>query len=259
MADEDMDMGAEDVDVGARDDRKPNLAIVIVPRGNRLEVPIASPSSLETPTPLNNNSRPGSYFSTASTDVPPQSPNKMTFAYSASQLADMITANPPLEIFKKFEGLRGIEKGLHTNCEAGLSVDQTHANASAALSLAKSGNLKPLGVTPSRRMTRQDVFGINQLPEAKVKGFFELALDAITENTLLILFGCGLVESILGLMSANFWKCLSGAVIMVSIIFVVLVATYPEWLKEKEFSNLEKRVSRHPFLDTTKLTLFPER
>lgn len=190
------------------------------------------------------------------------------FAFSPGQLNKLL--NPKsLAAFYALGGLSGIEKGLRTNRDSGLSVDEkrldgavsfedaVNAAAAAARLDEKDGpdvNLTRLSTTATGLQRSNDsytdrkrIFKDNRLPEKKAKSIFELAWIAYNDKVLIVLTVAALVSLALGIYQSHSGKSdekvqwVEGVAIAVAIVIVVTVGAANDWQKERQFVKLNKK------------------
>ncbi|OAL46758.1 calcium-translocating P-type ATPase [Pyrenochaeta sp. DS3sAY3a] len=199
------------------------------------------------------------------------------FAFSPGQLNKML--NPKsLGAFIALGGLPGLETGLRTDVDAGLSVDETELPGSVSFEQATtqyrklrgadaSGLPRPVEVRhvdvtdgPSGSgshsgeafFDRKRVFKNNVLPAKKSKSFPQLMWEAYYKESVLILLSVAAVISLaLGLYEtfgvdhgpgappSVDW--IEGCAICVSIAVVVLVGAINDWQKERAFVKLNAK------------------
>lgn len=201
-----------------------------------------------------------------------------SFAFSPGQLNKML--NPKsLAAFIALGGLPGLEAGLRTDIDAGLSLEETDLSGSVTFEEATttykklrgtntSGLPRPVGVRhvndadagPSASKAksgeafadRKRVFKANVLPTKKAKSFFQLMWEAYYKESVLILLTVAAVISLaLGLYETFGvdhgpgapppvdW--IEGCAICVSIVVVVLVGAINDWQKERAFVKLNAK------------------
>ncbi|KAI0429324.1 hypothetical protein F5Y09DRAFT_261091 [Xylaria sp. FL1042] len=191
------------------------------------------------------------------------------FAFSPGQLTKMF--NPKsLSAFYKLGGLRGLEKGLRSDCAAGLSIDERSLDGKVSFDEAISGGTSKLvneGVaspdTPVTRTTtgsqhvsndafadRKRVFSDNRLPEKKGKSFLQLVWITYNDKVLILLSVAAVVSLAIGLYQTFGQKhtannpgveWIEGVAIIVAIVIVVLVGSLNDWQKERQFAKLNKK------------------
>ncbi|KAK4185227.1 hypothetical protein QBC35DRAFT_21794 [Podospora australis] len=201
------------------------------------------------------------------------------FAFSPGQLAKFF--NPKsLHAFYAVGGLTGLEKGLRTNRESGLSPDEgdldgavsfeevapkgtpkygshgdtepvvkdEHPGAAAAAAAGAHHN-KDANTFRDRRR----IFKENRLPEKKSKTLLQLAWITYNDKILILLTIAAVVSLALGLyqtfgvdhsssgdQSAKL-EWVEGVAIMVAIIIVVVVGTLNDWQMERQFNKLNAK------------------
>jgi Ca2+-transporting ATPase len=200
------------------------------------------------------------------------------FAFSPGQLNKLL--NPKsLAAFIALGGLPGLEAGLRTDVDAGLSLEETELAGSVSFEEATttykklrgantSGLPRPVEVRhvnvtdagPSASAShsgeafhdRKRVFKHNMLPAKKSKSFLQLMWEAYYKESVLILLTVAAVISLaLGLYEtfgvdhgpnappSVDW--IEGCAICVSIAVVVLVGAINDWQKERAFVKLNAK------------------
>lgn len=200
------------------------------------------------------------------------------FAFSPGQLNKML--NPKsLAAFIALGGLSGLETGLRTDVNAGLSMEETELSGSVSFEEVTKQSKKLRGVDTSgpslpvevRHLNvsepstaargthagevfydRKRVFKDNTLPAKKSKSFFQLMWEAYYKESVLILLSVAAVISLaLGLYEtfgvdhgpnappSVDW--IEGCAICVSIAVVVLVGAINDWQKERAFVKLNAK------------------
>ncbi|KAJ5937805.1 ATPase P-type K/Mg/Cd/Cu/Zn/Na/Ca/Na/H-transporter [Penicillium verhagenii] len=184
------------------------------------------------------------------------------FAFSPGQLNKLL--NPKsFAAFRALGGMRGLEKGLRTNVQSGLSVDETtldgavsfeDATTTSTTTKASSPIDSPSGtdaiVTESDQSfgDRRRVYGTNILPERKLKTIWELAWIAYNDKVLILLTIAAIISLAVGipqsLHPANGEpgvEWVEGLAILIAIIIVVVVGAANDWQKERQFAKLNKK------------------
>ncbi|KAK7928455.1 putative calcium P-type ATPase [Apiospora marii] len=191
------------------------------------------------------------------------------FAYSPGQLTKMF--NPKsLAAFYALGGLSGMEKGLRTNRDTGLSVDEKHLDGSVSLQdvakkdakLTTEGVESPSPETPIARTNtagheindafsdRKRVYGDNRIPEKKGKSFLQLVWITYNDKVLILLSIAAVVSLAIGLYQTFGTahdpehpgvEWVEGVAIIVAIVIVVLVGSLNDWQKERQFAKLNKK------------------
>ncbi|KAI0836337.1 calcium-translocating P-type ATPase [Hypoxylon sp. FL0890] len=191
------------------------------------------------------------------------------FAYSPGQLGKMF--NPKsLSAFYQLGGLAGLEKGLRTNRNTGLSPDEKHLDGKISFQEAtnrSSSKLANEGLeSPQTPITRSDtgrkhgsdgvfsdrkrVFGDNRIPEKKGKSFLQLVWITYNDKVLILLSAAAIVSLAVGLYQTfggehedgqPSVEWVEGVAIIVAIVIVVLVGSLNDWQKERQFARLNKK------------------
>jgi Ca2+-transporting ATPase len=185
------------------------------------------------------------------------------FAFSPGQLNKLL--NPKnFGAFRALGGLCGLEKGLRTDLRSGLSMDETELDGlvsfdevvsrtfvslpKSASSLASPSTIAAGGSStkqPQGRFSdRRRVFGINKLPERKLKSIWELVWIAYNDKVLILLSVAAVVSLAVGIpqsVRATGVEWVEGAAIIVAIIVVVTVGAANDWQKERQFAKLNKK------------------
>lgn len=194
------------------------------------------------------------------------------FAYSPGQLSKLL--NPKsLDAFYALGGLAGLEKGLRTNRDTGLSVDETSLDGTIAFQdvapegtpkhgalgekdpVPKDDNPAALGAQTTYPAgtpygDRKRVFRENILPEKKTKTLLQLAWITYNDKILILLTFAAVISLALGLYQTFGVKhtdgtakleWVEGVAIMVAIIIVVVVGTLNDWQMERQFNKLNQK------------------
>ncbi|KXX78339.1 Calcium-transporting ATPase 2 [Madurella mycetomatis] len=192
------------------------------------------------------------------------------FAFSPGQLSKLL--NPKsFDAFYALGGLAGLEKGLRTNRDSGLSIDETTLDGSVAFEeVAPKGTPKygahgdkvpePAGDSPSTPppavdrhgkstfIDRKRIFRDNRLPEKKSKSLLELAWITYNDKILILLTAAAVVSLALGLYQTfgaqhegGGVEWVEGVAIMVAIVIVVIVGTLNDWQMERQFNKLNEK------------------
>ncbi|KAI1411136.1 calcium-translocating P-type ATPase [Hypoxylon sp. FL1857] len=191
------------------------------------------------------------------------------FAYSPGQLGKMF--NPKsLSAFYQLGGLAGLEKGLRTNRNTGLSPDERHLDGKISFEEAtnrSSSKLANEGLeSPQTPVTRSDtghkhgsdeqffdrkrVYGDNRIPEKKGKSFLQLVWITYNDKVLILLSIAAIVSLAVGLYQTfggehedgqPSVEWVEGVAIIVAIVIVVLVGSLNDWQKERQFARLNKK------------------
>ncbi|KAI7974424.1 hypothetical protein EIK77_008604 [Talaromyces pinophilus] len=163
-------------------------------------------------------------------------------------------------------GMKGLEKGLRSDRNSGLSVDEVYLDGTVSFEdavHATNGNHQPKTVsrtdthrTQSSRHSqskeafadRKRVFGVNQLPEKKVKTIWELAWIAYNDKVLILLsiaavisLALGIYQSVTATDGEARVQWVEGVAIIVAILIVVSVGALNDYQKELQFVKLNKK------------------
>ncbi|KKP05770.1 Ca2+-transporting ATPase [Trichoderma harzianum] len=187
------------------------------------------------------------------------------FAFSPGQLGKLM--NPKsVAAFVALGGLLGLEKGLWTNCRAGLGIDEHYIVQSITFDQATTAHLSPGLLKESEQAgnhplvcskdkpgssfaDRKRVFGENRLPERKSKSILQLAWIALHDHVLILLSVAAIVSLALGLYQ-TFGQTkhegakvewVEGVAIIVAITIVVIVGALNDWQKERQFRKLNMK------------------
>ena len=193
------------------------------------------------------------------------------FAFSPGQLSKLF--NPKsLDAFYALGGLVGLEKGLRTDRNAGLSTDEALLDGAVAFEdVAPAGTPKygtngdavpvakgdaPAAVPPPAHHTsgpfadRRHIFRENRLPEKKAKSLLQLAWITYNDKILILLTVAAVVSLALGLYQTfgvphpegeAKIEWVEGVAIMVAIFIVVAVGTLNDWQMQRQFNTLNKK------------------
>ncbi|KAK0711850.1 hypothetical protein B0H67DRAFT_647193 [Lasiosphaeris hirsuta] len=170
------------------------------------------------------------------------------FSISPDVLAEMIASKSLAEL-QALGGLAGITRGLRTDCQAGLSLDETSVDDPTPGQLPSDDHTHLFdGVRLHRE--RRAVFGTNRLPGKKIKNVFELMLALLDDKVLILLSVVAVISLSLGLYQA-FWlphapgqqrvEWVDGVTIMVAVIIVVVAGALNDYQKERQFARLAKK------------------
>ncbi|KAF9785616.1 hypothetical protein IL306_005384 [Fusarium sp. DS 682] len=196
------------------------------------------------------------------------------FAFSPGQLSKLL--NPKsLNAFYALGGIEGIEKGLLTDRNAGLSIDESTVDGGVAFhEVAPEGTPKygtAGGTIPERNADaavhipppkdpnptgafcdRKKIFRDNRLPEKKSKTLLEIAWTTYNDKVLILLTIAAIVSLALGLYQTFGGEhkkgepkveWVEGVAIIVAIVIVVLVGTINDWHMQRQFTRLTKKTN----------------
>ncbi|CAL5867567.1 uncharacterized protein PFLUO_LOCUS1786 [Penicillium psychrofluorescens] len=188
------------------------------------------------------------------------------FAFSPGQLNKM--QNPKsLAAFHALGGLHGLERGLRTDLNAGLSVDEgrlegrvqfDQVNPLSTLRGKRSASISKLPPLPDSDPTRSlgesegspfedrlRIFKQNRLPARKSTGFFKLFWMAYNDKIIILLTIAAIVSLSLGIYETidggTGVDWVEGVAICVAILIVTVVTAANDWQKERQFAKLNKR------------------
>lgn len=176
------------------------------------------------------------------------------FAFSPGQLNKLL--NPKsLAAYRALGGLKGIARGLQTDLDAGLSIDETSVRRRIAFQEAVDGSEAKAesSSTPGGEafIDRTRVYGRNVLPPKKATPLWRLMWNAYNDKVLILLTVAAVISLALGLYEtlgvdhpegappAVDW--IEGVAICVAIIIVVGVGSVNDWQKEKAFVRLNEK------------------
>ncbi|KAK8119092.1 Calcium-transporting ATPase 2 [Apiospora kogelbergensis] len=178
------------------------------------------------------------------------------FAFSPGQLNKLLDPKS-LHAFKALGGLRGIEKGLQTDLQAGLSVDETSARRRITFEEA-TRNIKHEASSDENSVSAPDafsdrirVYGKNVLPAKKATSLWRLMWNAYNDKVILVLTGAAVISLSLGLYetlgrphppgSPPSVDWVEGVAICIAIIIVTVVGSLNDWQKERAFVKLNEK------------------
>ena len=197
------------------------------------------------------------------------------FGFTIGQLNKMI--NPKsLAAFYALGGLTGIEKGVRSDRNTGLSVDEITLDGKVTYedAIHAAGKKEHEFGAPKRSNTRgsmttgptkesKDAFGDrkrifkdNRLPEKKAKSFLQLAWIAYNDKVLILLTAAAVVSLALGIYQSvraptqqeieagtreARVEWVEGVAIVVAILVVTLVGALNDYQKERQFVKLNKK------------------
>lgn len=184
------------------------------------------------------------------------------FAFSPGQLNKM-QGPKSLAAFHALGGLEGLGRGLRTDLDAGLSLDEASLEGTVEFqtvapfvqphtgkSLPETHTPAPAPVSSGNGSPFEDrirVFGQNKLPARKSSGFLKLFWIAYNDKIIILLTIAAIVSLSLGIYetvdagSGVDW--VEGVAICVAILIVTVVTAANDWQKERQFAKLNKRVS----------------
>lgn len=183
------------------------------------------------------------------------------FAFAPGHMTKLL--NPKsLGAFHAVGGLGGLEKGLRTDRNSGLGMDENRLDGSVSFEEAtnsgspasdstavESPELAPKKtgeVTQGSFEDRKRIFDDNRLPERKAKSIFQLMWLAYNDKVLIVLTVAAVIALALGLYQSlgteeGGVEWIEGVAIIVAIVVVVVVGAVNDWQKERQFAKLNKK------------------
>ncbi|PYH91164.1 plasma membrane calcium-transporting ATPase [Aspergillus ellipticus CBS 707.79] len=189
---------------------------------------------------------------------PPVRGTRGAFEFSPEQLSALVESRS-LDTFYSYGGLRGLEKGLRTDRNTGLSVDEStlddpHTSAPASTAPPSSHHhTHPIGHhhhSHEQFADRRRIFGDNHLPVPRSPTILQLVWMAYNDHVLFLLTGAAIISLALGLYQTFGTKHSSsdppvewveGVAIIVAIIVIVLVGAGNDFQKQLQFQTLNKK------------------
>ena len=196
------------------------------------------------------------------------------FAFTPGHLSKLF--NPKsYDAFYALGGLTGLEKGLRTNRETGLSVDETSVDGLVAFEevapkgtrkYGANGDTEPV-VKPEAKpdtskppplelkagngfIDRRRAFNENRLPEKKSKTLLQLAWITYNDKVLILLTFAAAISLALGIYTTLRGEhkpgearldWVEGVAIIAAIVIVVVVGTLNDWQMERQFNRLNQK------------------
>jgi P-type Ca2+ transporter type 2C len=201
------------------------------------------------PTPSNG----GSWASSSQTHLPHgeaesllhaemQNEHDGPFACSPEMLTSMF--NPKdVAAFVALEGMSGLQNGLRTDLQAGLSQDET------TILQGPSGPGPP--PQPGHFADRIAAFGKNRIPKRKDKTLLQLMWITLNDKVLILLSVIAIISLSLGLYQTFGQphapgqprvEWVEGVTIMAAVVIVVVVGAVNDYQKEMQFVKLNAKV-----------------
>ncbi|CZT43099.1 probable putative calcium P-type ATPase NCA-2 [Rhynchosporium secalis] len=201
--------------------------------------------------------------------------DESNFAFSPGQLNKLI--NPKsLAAFYALGGLRGLEKGLRTDRNAGLSIDESDLDGTVSFQDATSAGRREQNIsngdsktpimitdskgsrdTPARASSTKDaffdrkrIFKDNRLPVKKGKSLLEIMWITYNDKVLILLSVAAAISLAVGIYQSVGTKhdaehpaieWVEGVAIIVAIVIVVVVGSLNDYQKERQFVKLNKK------------------
>lgn len=187
------------------------------------------------------------------------------FAFSPGQLKKFLGPKN-LGALRAVGGMAGLEKGLRTDRNSGLSLDEAYLDGTVSFNEAVNAShdgeppkavlgaemlqrkLTQKTISGDTYVDRRRVFGTNQLPERKIKTLWELAWIAYNDKVLILLsvaavisLALGIYQSVTATDGEAKVQWVEGVAIMVAILIVVGVGAVNDYQKERQFVKLNKK------------------
>lgn len=106
--------------------------------------------------------------------------------------------------------------------------------------LALIGSDAANGLSEAAVLSMREKFGMNKFPEAPMKSFFRLWLDALGDRTLIILTIAAKISIVIGIIEQGEEKgWIEGAAILIAVFLVSMVSSANDYSKELQFRALE--------------------
>ena len=135
-----------------------------------------------------------------------------------SEILWKLIENSNIEELESFENIEGISKKLNTDLEKGINTN-----------------------TINERINK---FGKNEFPLRPIKSFYSLILDALSDQTIIILIICAIATLVLEFFFAppeeRSTSWIDGSAILFAVIIVSLVQAYNNFKQELQFSSLNR-------------------
>ncbi|KAJ5130506.1 uncharacterized protein N7515_006545 [Penicillium bovifimosum] len=177
------------------------------------------------------------------------------FAFSPGELNKLL--NPKsLAAFQALGGLAGLGRGLRTDLNAGLSIDEGRLEGTVSFEdvTQHTSTGKPKALQETAPVSSGDgspfedrirVFSQNRLPARKSTSFLKLFWDAYNDKIIILLTIAAVVSLSLGiyetLSEGTGVEWVEGVAICVAILIVTVVTAVNDWQKERQFTKLNKR------------------
>ncbi|KAI1349503.1 calcium-translocating P-type ATPase [Xylaria sp. FL0043] len=180
------------------------------------------------------------------------------FAFSPGQLNKLFSPKS-LPAFRALGGLPGIQYGLQTDFNTGLSLDETTVRSRVTFDQITKGTpdrpqeLLERGADPDSPAfaDRARVYGNNILPAKKATPLWKLIWTAFKDKVIILLAVAAVVSLALGLYETLGVKhepgsppsvdWVEGVAIIIAILIVTLVGSLNDWQKERAFVKLNAK------------------
>ncbi|KAI1498888.1 calcium-translocating P-type ATPase [Biscogniauxia marginata] len=179
------------------------------------------------------------------------------FAFSPGQLNKLLSPKS-LDAFRALGGLTGIARGLQTDIDAGLSIDETSVRSIVTFEQAVRRTSDKFPETSERTSSGSDafsdrmrVYGKNVLPTKKATPLWKLAWNAYNDKVIILLTVAAIISLALGLYETfgeppapgdpPSLDWVEGVAIVVAILIVTIVGSLNDWQKERAFVRLNAK------------------
>ncbi|KAF2400148.1 calcium-translocating P-type ATPase [Trichodelitschia bisporula] len=172
------------------------------------------------------------------------------FAFTPGNLSKLMDPKSVAGL-QQLGGLTGLEKGLRTDREKGLSVGEAGLPGMILFDDAVAGKADIRGERVAEAGPfgdRRRVFGANRVPDKKPKSVLDIAWGIYNDKLLLLLTAAAIVSLALGIYESRTNKgdephveWVDGLAIVAAILTVVGVGTMNDWQKEKQFQKLSRK------------------
>ncbi|CAI7592586.1 unnamed protein product [Penicillium glandicola] len=221
-----------------------------------------------TPTPRANGSRVFPFWSTVSSTMntrlkhaePSTQPTFSTFSLHPDTLHNLVQSKDAQGLHT-LGGVKGLEEGLRTDVQSGLSLDETYLDAPVNVATSITSTvptekvtipMPPISPDPHHDafVDRRKFFGDNRLPTKPSPSFLSLMWAAYNDHVLFLLTGAAIISLALGLYQTFGTKHTSnnppvewveGVAILVAIVVITLAGAANDYQKEYKFRKLNKK------------------
>ncbi|KAI1171977.1 calcium-translocating P-type ATPase [Nemania sp. FL0916] len=180
------------------------------------------------------------------------------FAFSPGHLNKLLSPKS-LPAFRALGGIAGIQRGLQTDVNAGLSLDETTVRSRVTFDQAvgravdelPGSSEQPASSESQPFLDRSRVYGKNVLPTKKVVPLWKLIWIASKDKVIILLAVAAVVSLALGLYETFGVKhppgsppavdWIEGVAILIAILIVTLVGSLNDWQKERAFFELNAK------------------
>lgn len=201
---------------------------------------------------------------THSSNHDPNMPTDTKFAFLPDQIS-RLTNPKSLSVFYAVGGIDGLERGLRSDRQSGLSSDETYLDDLVSVEQRQISNAVGKELPPKSQnyhiptssevlgdsfTDRRRVFGENRLPEKASKSLLQLAWLAYNDRVLILLSIAALISLGVGLYQTFGQphkegeakvEWIEGVAITVAILIVVVVGALNDWQKERQFAKLNQK------------------